>query len=88
MRVIQKLSIQYGWEGKGNHRCERGFTRVCHALAHYAVVIALILGNMPVCSANLKWTYKFHVTKCEVCSVIRFLSTMREAEIYRNIVSM
>jgi hypothetical protein len=31
-RVIQKLKIQIGWQGKGNHRCEGGNTVVSSIL--------------------------------------------------------
>lgn len=50
--------------------------------------IVLILSNVLVCCASLKWTYQF--AKCEVCSVIRFLNAKGEAaaEIHCQIVSV
>jgi hypothetical protein len=54
MRVIQKLKIQNGWDGKGNNNREDGNPVVSSVLAHFVVVIMLVLTNMFVGCANLK----------------------------------
>ena len=53
MRFIQKLKIKNGWERKGNNNCEDGNPVVSSILAHFAVVVTLVLTNMCVGCVSL-----------------------------------
>ena len=61
-RVIQKLKIQIGWKGKGNHRCEGGNTVVSNILPFQFVFAFTKTSDRPEGSRRRRGENRTHYT--------------------------
>jgi hypothetical protein len=67
--VIQKFRIQNGWEGRGITAVKVA-TLLCLTYSHSIVFIALVLSNVLVCCASLKWVSHFQIPPSVKCVLL------------------